>query len=120
MTMTHTEFSRRGGKAGRGKAKARPSAQMSKAGKKGAAVRWGKKLTWRTGQDGLAHAIRDCDPMATAWVSVCGAVITGPERRLRKCDKCERPNALAVAARELSQPGTPPASRTPTKTVSKP
>lgn len=32
-----------GGKAGRGKAKARSSAAMSLAGKKGNAVRWGKK-----------------------------------------------------------------------------
>ena len=40
--LTHTEFSRRGGRAGRGKSKARTAAQASAAGKKGAAVRWAR------------------------------------------------------------------------------
>ena len=40
--LTHTEFSRRGGRAGRGKSKARTTAQARAAGKKGAAVRWAR------------------------------------------------------------------------------
>jgi len=36
-------------------------------------------LTWRIGQDGLAHAIDGCDELASAWVALCGKLITGPK-----------------------------------------
>ena len=41
--MTVAEAGRKGGKAGKGKAKARDPKLMSQAGKKGAKVRWSKK-----------------------------------------------------------------------------
>jgi hypothetical protein len=31
------------------------------------------------GPDKKAHLIISCDPSASAWVAVCGKIITGPE-----------------------------------------
>ena len=35
-------------------------------------------VSWRIGQDGVAHGIHDCDPAASGWIAICGAFITGP------------------------------------------
>ena len=52
--MTHTEFSRKGGRAGTGKSKARDPEKMRAAGKKGAAIRWTRAaLTLIKSGDGI-------------------------------------------------------------------
>ena len=48
------------------------------------------QITWRIGQDKLAHAIEDCDPLASGWIAQCGKFITGPsDDRAERCLECQ-------------------------------
>jgi hypothetical protein len=47
-------------------------------------------LTWRIGQDKLAHAIEGCDPLASGWIAQCGRFITGhADDRAERCLECQ-------------------------------
>jgi hypothetical protein len=37
------------------------------------------EFTWRLGQDFILHAIKGCDPNASAWAAECGKLVTGAE-----------------------------------------
>jgi len=63
-------------------------------------------ITWRVGQDGVAHAIEGCDPNASAWVALCGKIITGPVQSDPACEKCKRldePEPLSPVRVQLSR-----------------
>jgi len=36
-------------------------------------------FSWREGRNEIMHAIKNCDPNASAWVAECGELVTGPE-----------------------------------------
>lgn len=49
-------------------------------------------VSWRRGMDNTSHAIIGCDPMASAWIAVCGVLITGRNAKLNdfRCPVCRR------------------------------
>lgn len=62
-------------------------------------VRCSALVSWRRGMDSTAHAILGCDPMASAWVAVCGVLITGKQSLPNdfKCPVCVRDSKPANA-----------------------
>lgn len=63
-------------------------------------------VSWRRGMDSTAHAILDCDPMASAWVAVCGVLITGKQSSPNdfKCPVCVRDTKPANKDSATSSP----------------